>query len=469
MKTIFKLLFLALIVPMVIHSCRDDEFTMGEKEPSFELYNTTLASNVLYPTMADNAFRLVWDNSLGGAEYTVEVSSDPEFSSTTVLGTSSTTTLTTTIGALNEAALGAGLNPYQSQKLYFRVTAGSNVSNVISTDLTTYPVAKPIITSPSAGTSIVLDKEAPTTVATSVSWTDYNYGTEVSYLVEIAKKGSAEYVAAGSISDDTALDLITKDFNDAVLKLGLPVEVASEIDIRISASTTSVGGTLLAVSEPVTITVTPYVAFKDLFLVGEATAPGWNTNNNNPALFRDPNNTNKFYYTGYFNAGGFKVLEKLGDNTWHPQWGPKDGVLIASNPDASNEPGTFVIPTAGYYTFEMDIMEKTFSITPYDASGATNHTDIGIIGDATPDGWNSDTDLVQSTFDAHQWSLHGVTLGAGEIKFRANNDWAINWGAGTLISGKATLDGPNIKVEQAGVYDIFFNDLDGSFILVKKD
>ena len=455
---------------MVLQSCRDDEFTIGEKEPSFELYNTTLASNVLYPTMAENTFRLVWDNSLGGSDYTVEVSSAPDFSSTMVLGTSNTTSLTTTIGDLNEAALGAGLNPYQSQKLYFRVTSGSNVSNVISTDLTTYPVAKPIITAPSAGAVLVLDPEAPTSVATTVSWTDYNYGTQVNYLVEIAKKGSAEYVAAGSAIDETSLDLITKSFNDAVLKLGLPAEVAAEIDVRISASTSSVGGTILAVSEPVTITVTPYVAFKDLYLVGEATAPGWNTNNNNPALFRDPNNTNKFYYTGYFNAGGFKVLEQLGDNTWHPQWGPKDGALAASNPDASNEPGTFVIPSAGYYTFEMDIIEKTFSITAYDASGATDYTDIGVIGSASPQGWDADTDMVQSTFDAHQWVLRDVTLGVGEIKFRADNDWAVSWGASTPLSGKgSTNNSPNIPVEEAGVYDIFFNDIDGSYILVKKD
>lgn len=468
MKTIFKFLVLALVFPIVFQACRDDEFTMGEKEPSFELYNTTLASSVLYPTMENNAFRLVWDNSLGGGNnYVVEVSSLEDFSTKVELGSSDTTSLTTTIGALNEAAIAAGLHPYQSQKLYFRVVSGSNVSNVISTDLTTYPSAKPIITSPSAGAEFVLNMSAPNEAATTVTWSDYTYGTQVDYLVEVAVAGSTDYVAAGTVSDATSLELTNKSFNDAVMKLGLAPDVAAKVDLRVSASTSSVGGTLLAVSTPIEISVTPYVAYKDLFFVGEAVEAGWSTNNNNHPLYRDAENTNKFYYTGYFNAGGFKVLEQLGDNTWHPQWGVTNGVVHASNPDSSNEPGTFVIPAAGFYTFELDILAKTYSITAYTGAQKT-YPVMGIIGNSTAGGWDAQTALVHSSFDVHQWSLKDVTLTVGELKFRANDAWDDSWGNSTPISGVGLYGGPNIPVTEAGVYDIFFNDLDGRYILIKK-
>ena len=45
----------------------------------------------------------------------------------------------------------------------------------------------------------------------------------------------------------------------------------------------------------------------------------------------------------------------------------------------------------------------------------------------------------------------GFTLSAGEIKFRANDDWAISWGG--ELDNLTTKNGGNITVE-AGTYDI---------------
>src|SRR5690606_10463782 len=60
---------------------------------------------------------------------------------------------------------------------------------------------------------------------------------------------------------------------------------------------------------------------KNLFLVGDATAPGWNNDGNNPPIIRHSDNTNIFSYKAYFVGGGegFKLLEILGQ--WQPQWG----------------------------------------------------------------------------------------------------------------------------------------------------
>src|SRR5690606_26146921 len=52
-------------------------------------------------------------------------------------------------------------------------------------------------------------------------------------------------------------------------------------------------------------------AFRNLFLVGNATAADWNNNGNNPPLIRDPENENVYSYRAYFLGGGegFKLLE----------------------------------------------------------------------------------------------------------------------------------------------------------------
>ena len=95
----------------------------------------------------------------------------------------------------------------------------------------------------------------------------------------------------------------------------------------------------------------------------------------------------------------------------------------------------------GYYKVDVDLSAKTYTLTPI--------TTIGIIGAATPGGWDADTDL---TYNAEErcWEVKGIELKAGECKFRANKGWDINWGG---TPDNLTQNGDNISVE-AGTYDI---------------
>lgn len=230
------------------------------------------------------------------------------------------------------------------------------------------------------------------------------------------------------------------------------------------------GNSLEHTSEPVSLTVSlPEVGEEEeetknnLFLVGDGTAAGWNPDNNNTPLFRDPENENLFYFTGYFAAGFFKLLEARG---WAPQYGSEDGSTLVYRPtEADPDPPAIEIPAEGYYTITVDLDAMTFTFEPYDASGATTYNTIGYIGDATPGGWDADTDLTQSSFNPHIWYANEVSLGDGEMKFRAADDWAVNWGAGTELSGQTVQDGANIPVSE-GVYDIWFNDLTNRYILI---
>lgn len=93
--------------------------------------------------------------------------------------------------------------------------------------------------------------------------------------------------------------------------------------------------------------------------------------------------------------------------------------------------------------------------------GYSQITTVGIIGTATPGGWDSDTDMVQDATDTAKWTLN-ITLVDGAAKFRANNDWAINWGSTTFPIGTGTQNGPDISVP-AGTYNISFNSVTGAY------
>ena len=464
MKNIFKIISIFLLIPLVFNACRDDQYddNWASAEPSFTLYNTTLTSNTLYPTMESNPFRLTWDNTTGATgDFSVVYSTTSDFKTKVVLGTSKTTSYTTTIGALNTALLSAGYSPYTTKAVYMRIEVGDKVSNAISFDVKPYPTAAPVITAPVAGAEILLSGAAPDDVITTFTWSDYNtYGVNVTYLLEVSKKDANNFSTLGSVMNAKSFEATNKVLNDAVLKAGLEADVKGEVDVRVTATSKSTGGTIEKVSNIVTFKVTPYVAFKNMFLVGNATAANWNNNNNNQAIFRDASNANKFHFIGKFGAGEFKFLEILGN--WQPQWGLKAGLVANSD---GGDPGTFVTSAAGYYSFTMDILAKTYTLTPY-TDAMTDYSTIGMIGDFN--GWGGDLALEQSTYDSHQWSLKDITITTtGKFKFRADGAWTVNWGAGTELSGQGTQGGADIPLT-AGTYDIYFNDIDGRYQFIKK-
>ncbi|MEM9671514.1 MAG: alpha-amylase family glycosyl hydrolase [Bacteroidota bacterium] len=102
------------------------------------------------------------------------------------------------------------------------------------------------------------------------------------------------------------------------------------------------------------------------------------------------------------------------------------------------------------------------ALLPLFAAGQTTYETVGIIGTATTKGWDESTPMVQNEEDEHQWTLEDFSLSAGELKFRANNNWDVNWGATAFPSGTGRQDGPNIPIP-AGIYDIFFNDTNGEY------
>lgn len=208
---------------------------------------------------------------------------------------------------------------------------------------------------------------------------------------------------------------------------------------------------------------------RELYLVGDATATGWDNvaSGNNYPLFRDAANPDIYYYTGYFEAGEFKLIETKGQ--WQPQYGTNDGTTVAVNPGDGTDPGAFTVDAAGYYSFEINLDEMTFSLEEYEGDTSTTYSSIGIVGPAQAGGWDADTDMTQSDFDPHIWYINDIELSAGEFKFRANDAWDANWGvASDALSGQANFGSGDNMVAEEGTYDIWFNDLTGRYILIPQ-
>ena len=139
------------------------------------------------------------------------------------------------------------------------------------------------------------------------------------------------------------------------------------------------------------------------------------------------------HFTGYMylNQNGFKFCTQK-------DW---DGTNYGGAFFGESEDNIMMTQEAGFYQVDVDLSARTYTLSPFN---------IGIIGNATPSGWASDTDMTYNPTE-RCWEIKGVELIDGEMKFRANDDWTLSWGG--ELDNLTTQNGPNIAVT-AGTYDI---------------
>jgi starch-binding outer membrane protein SusE/F len=143
----------------------------------------------------------------------------------------------------------------------------------------------------------------------------------------------------------------------------------------------------------------------------------------------------------------WRAIVSLGDgefkfrfnNDWGLNYGDNgaDGIL--------ENGGDNISITAGNYLVTFDVNNLEYTVEP---------TDIwGLVGSAAPNGWDGPNERFTLDFSKDDvWVLYGVTLLDGEIKFRTNDSWDVNYGD-TGNDGTLELGGDNIPVS-AGTYDI---------------
>jgi hypothetical protein len=479
-KKISSILLLTLF--FVFNSCEDEQsLVITTPDAEFVLQEPAINSVYLNFALPQNpALTATWiDDVTTSSSYIVEMSLTETFANVVQLGSTPSKQFTISVANLNQAIRSAGATNFKDISIYLRIKAGSVTSNSVIYFVTTYPTDPPVITSPAANASFILSIGSTSSVALTTNWTDAvlnsDLGLTINYAVEVARAGTnfASPITIGSVTNLPTLATTHGDLNSAALSLGMTPGVAGNVNLRIKATNSNQSGAVLTrISVPVTISITPYsVTFPNLFFVGDATTPGWNNNNNNTPVFRDQNVPNRYVYTGYFRAGAFKLLEVLGQ--WQPQWGTNSAGTLAVNPGGGSDPGTFNVATAGYYTYTFTTVGQggSFTVTPFNASTSTIYSTMGIIGSATANGWGSDTFMTQDPNNPHLWNIRNVALTAGQFKFRANSNWGTNWGdnGSTQNYGTALFNAPNnISIAAAGTYNIWFNTLDRSYIIIRQ-
>lgn len=295
-----------------------------------------------------------------------------------------------------------------------------------------------VITAPAAGTVIELKEATAAEELPAFTWTDdadFGFAAGITYQLALDVAGN-NFAEPTTIGSTTGLSLtITQDqLNTLLLAKGLEGETPTDIELKVIAKVSSDAEAI--VSEGVIVTVIPFtttIVYPQLQVPGSY--QGWDPANNNTIIY-SVNANDK--YEGYVYFGEDNANFKYTKGTsWTTNWGDTgaDGTL---NPDGDN----IVASAAGVYRLNVDLTSLTHT---YQA------TNWGLIGDATPGGWDSDQNMI---YDPVENKLTiTLDLVPGGMKFRANDDWALNYGDNDN-NKSLDINGENIPVTEAGNYTI---------------
>ena len=297
--------------------------------------------------------------------------------------------------------------------------------------------------------NLILNKDYPDSNVLQVTWNKplVGFNPAPSYFVQIDLAGSnfanAQEFPAGN---DLQRVIKNSEINNKLLSLGAEGGVPVDVEVRVKAKFSDYK---IVYSEALPLTVTPYTTILDLStnwgIVGSATPNSWN-GPDLPFYQTDTPNVYVAYVT--LRDGEIKFRQ---DNQWTLNYGDDglDGTLDAN--------GANIPVTAGTYKITIDLTALTYTIEPYS---------WGIVGDATPNGWNGpDLPFTYNPYN-DDWKA-AVTLTTGDIKFRLNNDWAVNYGD-TGADGTLEAGGDNIAVT-AGNYIVTFDPKRGTYSLDATD
>ena len=251
----------------------------------------------------------------------------------------------------------------------------------------------------------------------------YGEGVAVSYTLQLdlaadtvgtsAWGKATSYVAGANV---LTYSFAGKDLNNLLGSLGL--FSATPLVFRVLSNVTQYNGSASSVptahSSAVGVIVVPYTT--NLFVPGAY--QGWDPASA-PILNPVPGKAGLF--EGYVNIAGsgnqgFKYTNAPDWN--HINYGDASGEIGGGTLTTDGLAGGLSVANGGYYELTANLNNLTWT---------ASLTTWGIIGDATPGGWNTDT---QMTYDpVHQvWTVTAAMITAGSFRFRANDQWVIDFG-----------------------------------------
>ncbi|MBU2913737.1 SusE domain-containing protein [Reichenbachiella agariperforans] len=320
----------------------------------------------------------------------------------------------------------------------------------------------PVIENAATG-SADLSMETSGDVFEVFNWTAADYGQAVAVGYVLKMDINSDFSTATNLmtTEELTASVTVKQINDAAILLGAVTGEEIDIYIRVVSQINGVDESAIASSDVVR-TVTPYEVIIDypaIYVPGAY--QGWSPGAENGRLYSYDFDA---VYEGIIrvidaaNPTGDVSFKVTPQADWSPTaWG---GTLTAAGTgytgDLDASGGDYSV-AAGVYAFTVDTEGMTIEMTKVD--------DWGIIGDATPGGWDNDTDLIYNG-QLKVWEIT-VDLVVGGLKIRANDEWVSDYGDddadGTLNAG-----GANISVTEAGSYTLQF-DLEGLTYTMTKN
>lgn len=282
---------------------------------------------------------------------------------------------------------------------------------------------------------------------------DFGVRTQINYSIEASYNDGAKLVLFTGMNGTSSEQTYESLNNILALSvedggLGVPSGEPTDVDFYISATI----GTDFEkfYSAPVTVRMTVTTAertYPTVWVIGDYC--GWN-HGNSQFLFSfsgDEITYEAIVDFGEKAANGFKLTGIAGwDDTCN--WGT-DGDAPAPDPEAASISLISSGGSGNIMAYSKRFYRLVFDRSTLTLSNKLSFNSMGIIGDATPGGWDTDTEMNFDTQKQRFWV--DVTLSAGEFKFRADNDWTINFGG---ADGHLSQNGDNIKAT-AGNYRVY--------------
>lgn len=446
--------FSVIFALLLFVGCNEEDLVITDSQ-NFELVSPEASNINLNFAFPDNpAFTLAWiDNLTNSSNYSVDMATDGDFTTPVALGTSTTNTFTMSVANFNNALIMADINAYENASIFMRVSSGGMFSNSVVFSVNSYPETPPVITSPSSGSTISISDAIPDETALTIGWDDPDFNTAttqatINYDIESALAGTefTSMASVGTTVDILSLDISHADINGAALTAGIVPDEVGSLDMRIKATIATASGNLVRYSESISISVNPYSTSLGLSTWG-VIGSGYNDwgNGGPDGVFYTTDQPDVIVTYLTLLDGAIKFRE-------NSDWGNNLG---DNGADGTLEPGGADINvSAGTYKITVNLNSNTYSLDEYS---------LGIVGSGFNDWGNAGPDAKMYYDYTTNSFKRGVKLLDGEIKFRVNNDWGVNYGgSGGIITGD------NIPVT-AGYYTVTIDLNNNTYSVVADD
>ena len=265
---------------------------------------------------------------------------------------------------------------------------------------------------------------------------DPGFQASAGYVLQAGAAGTnfSDPIVILTGTSDTKMKITVSDLNGLLLKK-FPADAVSSVDFRIISTLVITAGTgvspMVYTSAIKTASATVY-GLPRLDLIGSGV-----TQKIESAL----------------GDGNYNSFVKLDATKPFTLSNPDNGIVYGANGTAlAVNGGGITAPASGWYILSVSVSGLSFTLTPYM---------IGVIGDATPNGWSSPDSKMDYNSATGLW-YKTMDLVVGSIKIRANDSWgSINLGLGDATHTQYSLtnlwnngSSQNIPIATAGNYTI---------------